>query len=347
MRRITVLWNAERYNGNFFLRLLLFVFFRVIILYTIVSLHGSGTPFTGDQIMKFNPDPRFAARPDHSHYPACLGRLEAIKMHGNVIFIYTVVVSIFLLIFSIFGIKMSVISWIASAVIAVSGDDESMLAYFSQLLSLAAVFILAYLNYGKRKLCGVILNIVYVFMGFSPLFYMYSPLDIFSVIIGIAGAGISLSAYGDFKDYTVLSETEGFPIFLEYYTAQQERKVGVKQAEERYEQLRRERLEQIMEKNSPESVSVPDEPVPFASPERRAQIFKKAAEKESASVFINDLEEKKEAPAVQPVSDSSDGYGDMPELDLSALNSASPSKGRFVPKSGKESAVRDSGMKMR
>ena len=68
---------------------------------------------------------------------------------------------------------------------------------------------------------------------------------------------------------------------------------------------------------------------------------------ESASVFVNDLEEKKEAPSVQPVGDSTEGYGDMPELDLSALNSTSPSKGRFVPKSGKESAVRDSGMKMR
>lgn len=296
--------------------------------------------------MKFNPDPRFTARPDHSHYPACLGRLEAIKMHGNAIFIYTVVISVFLLIFSIFGIKMAVISWIPSAVCAVSGNDESMLAYFFQLLGVAGIFILSFLNYGKRKFCGIILNIIYVFIGFTPLFYMYSPLDIFSVIIGIAGAAMSLSAYGDFKDYTQLSDTEGFPIFLEYYTAQQERKAGAKQAEERYEQLRRERLAQLNEKNAPESVSVPDEPAPFAGPERRAQLFEKAADKESASVFVNDLEEK-EAPAVQPVSDPSDGYGDMPELDLSALNSSAPTNSRFVPKSGKESAVRDSQMKMR
>lgn len=249
-------------------------------------------------------DPTFFEESGHAHYPACCGRMESISRNGHRMFFYTLIAAVVLSAISAMGARIQVISWIPMMICDLNGGVGWV---GIQVLVCLSLIIMAALGCGKSKIFGVILLLIYFLMLAIPLFYRISPFDIFSVLIGGGGVFFGYKAPRDFKDYSQLRETEGFPLFNTLLTEYDEKKQREAEFEQRY--------------GGPRHTGDSGE-----TPQNKAPVLHNT---------------------VYRSSNARDGIGDMPELEIGDLVSGEPSGGRFVPKGGKEGTISDSPLKLK
>lgn len=260
-------------------------------------------------------NPTITEKPDHAHYPACRGRLEAIEKNGFRLFKYTLVVSFWLAVISFLGNPVQVIGWIPILVCG-SYDYLPLSGCCIQVILCIGLALMALLGCGKRKVLHFVLLMIYAAMFLSCIVYRYTVFDIFTFIIGGMGVVFGYNAYADYFDYKQLSETEGFPMFSLILVEHEARKEEQKKFEEWYAS----RQHSNSTKNS-------QSPGPQAIP----------------LTGIN------KAPVQQTVKNPNptEGLGDMPEITVRRkLNSSAP-EDIFKPRSGKASRIADSKLKFR
>jgi len=155
-------------------------------------------------------NPKLAELPDHKHYPACLSRKVAIQEKSQSLFIYTLAMGLILIMLSFFSLRFSVISWLPMLM----GESTEVLPFFVQLLTIIMIIVIAALNYGKHKICGVVLFFIYAFMAVFGFINSDDNLpDIMTSTLGAFGTVRSITAFKDYTDWKQLVDTEGFPFF--------------------------------------------------------------------------------------------------------------------------------------
>ena len=158
----------------------------------------------------FNPD--IAEKPDHTHYPVCQGRLEAIGRHGTKLFLYTFAVGCGLGLISFIGYPMHVVGWIPAA-IAHSTDRLTVKLCVVQMFISLCITVLGFLGSGEHKRFNIVLMVIYLLMFICPIFYRFSFMDVIVFLLGGGGVIFSSSAVTDCLDYEQLARAEGFPSF--------------------------------------------------------------------------------------------------------------------------------------
>lgn len=155
-------------------------------------------------------NPKLAELPDHKHYPVCLNRKVAIQENGQSLFIYTLAMGIVLTMLSFFMLRFSVISWLPMLM----GESTEPGPFMVQILTIILIIVIAALNYGKHKICGVVLFFIYAFMAVFGFINSGNNLpDIMTAALGAFGVVRSFTAFRDYTDWKQLVETEGFPYF--------------------------------------------------------------------------------------------------------------------------------------
>lgn len=165
--------------------------------------------------MKINEE--LAEKPEHGHYPVCLGRLNAINAYCRRSFFYTAAVCLLMIILTIFTIRFNVISWLPNLI----GDGTTVGANLVQTLLLLAMAGMSALAVGKYKFFNMLLFVIYLTMAFSCFFTNYF-FDVLSFFIGAVGAALTFKSFSAFLDYRQLSQTEGFPFFNKRLAEQEE-----------------------------------------------------------------------------------------------------------------------------
>lgn len=163
---------------------------------------------------------KLAEKPDHGHYPVCLGRKTDIERNSVTVLAYTCAACAVLLTGSLITARFSVISWIP----ALFGDSTDVGALFVQILVILAIVGLAAVNCSKKyRICGVILFMIYLAMGIFGIIGVGSnSADFLTFAIGALGAVKSAVLIPDYLDWKQLKETEGFPHFNERFAYQNE-----------------------------------------------------------------------------------------------------------------------------
>lgn len=168
---------------------------------------------------------KYRAMPDHSHYTLCSDRITAINEKGKKAFYYTFIVALILSAGSMFGVRFNVLS-IFSDLMVGKGQTNSFGLILSGMLNIITsllLIILAVCGKSKYKFCNVILFSVYLAMPMSCLMnFGGRTSDILTTALGIAGVIIYFPMLGAWRDYKVISKTEGFPYFSERFTHQLE-----------------------------------------------------------------------------------------------------------------------------
>lgn len=155
-------------------------------------------------------NPKLAELPNHKHYPNCLARKTEIEENCQIIFTLTLGVGILFFMLTLFSLRFAVISWIP----ALLGEADEMLPFLVQEATVLFIVLLAGLNCGKRKLCGVILLFIYLFMAvFGFICSGENVGDYLTAIIGVIGTFCSLFSVRAYTDWKQLVNTEGFPYF--------------------------------------------------------------------------------------------------------------------------------------
>ena len=264
-------------------------------------------------------NPVLEEKPDHAHYPACRGRLEAIEKNGFRLLIYTLIASFLLAVLSIMGNPIQVVGWIP---LLISNSPESLsvgLCFLQALISLSLA-VLAFFGCGRRKILHLVLLLIYGAMFISCLVYRYTVLDIFTFIIGGMGILFGYNSYADYFDYKQISETEGFPQFSLILTEYDEKKDEQKKFEEWYS-ARQQRSHPGSGNDDPATAPVEVPKVPEYNSRYVQSVF------------------KEQAPSA--------GIGDMPEITVNGNVHGSSNSGRFRQRSGKAEKISDSNMKFR
>lgn len=163
---------------------------------------------------------KLAEKPDHGHYPVCLGRKTDIEKNSSTVLAYTIGACAALLVASLLTARFSVISWIP----ALFGDSTDVGALFVQILEILAIVGLAAVNCSKNhRICGVILFAIYLAMAVFGLIGLSSnTADLLTFALGSFGAARSVVLIPDYLDWQQLKETEGFPHFNERFAYQNE-----------------------------------------------------------------------------------------------------------------------------
>lgn len=150
---------------------------------------------------------KLRVQPNHEHYTACCSRMTAIKKISLRIMIITLAASAFMIILSLFGVDLSVLSIIPG----LFGDKYSALYFFAQCFELIVMAIISILGCMRYKICDVILFVIYALMVIYSFLTHMTPAP---MIIGGIGVIFSWQSISAMLDYNQLEETEGFPHFL-------------------------------------------------------------------------------------------------------------------------------------
>ena len=264
-------------------------------------------------------NPVLEEKPDHAHYPACRGRLEAIEKNGFRLMMYTIVASFLLAVLSMLGNPIQVVGWIPLLISDSSGSLSVGLCFLQSLISLSLA-IMAFFGCGRRKILHLVLLIIYGTMFISCIAHRYTALDIFTFIIGGMGVAFGYNAYADYFDYKQIRETEGFPQFSLILTEYDEKKDEQKKFEEWYSSR-----QQRAHSGSGADNSVPAaEEIPKV-PEYNNQYVQSVSKEQDLSA----------------------GIGDMPEITVRGSVHDTSHADRFRSRSGKAEKISDSNMKFR
>lgn len=163
---------------------------------------------------------KLAARPDHSHYPACLDRKVDIEKTAVEVLVYTVSVCVIMLIFSIFMQRFAVISWIPS----LFGESTDAGPFFLQLLLIIAFAFVSALNCSEKyKVCGLVIFGMYSMMAvFGFIGINSNSCDLLTFAFGAFGTARTFRLVPDYLDWKQLRSTEGYPHFNIRFTVQNE-----------------------------------------------------------------------------------------------------------------------------
>ena len=262
-------------------------------------------------------NPVLEEKPNHAHYPACLGRIEAIKKQSTYLFLYSLVSSFCLSIISFTGNPLQVIGWIP-ILLGNSAEELSVGLSFLQMFLCWGLAVLGILGCGKNKVFHLILLWIYLMMFLIPIFHMFSLFDAFTFIIGGLGVIYGYRAPKNYLDYQQLSETEGFPTFSIILAENNEKKKQSKDFNDWSDEKNKQRRSSYSQAATPVSAPV-HTPLSSATP-----VSKKVKKHDS------------------PV-----GVTGMPELEINKNVNMTASPDRFKPKSGKIGRISDSGMKFR
>ena len=254
-------------------------------------------------------NPVIAEKPDHAHYPACLGRLEAINKKGFQLFLYTIAAGFGLAALSLLGHPLQVVGWLP-ALIEQNTEDITVGMSFLQMFISISLVVMGGLGCGKRKLFHVILLAVYLLMFVCPMFWRFSYCDIMVMILGGGGVIFGSTAFSDFLDYSQLSKTEGFPQFSIILTEHDEKKAMRDNFNRWYSERQKTAAQQ-----KPEDISAATDSGAFPQSQQKA------------------------GPAP--------GMGDMPEISMQNNVRGNVPPDRFRTRSGKAKRISDSGMKFR
>lgn len=276
--------------------------------------------------MKYK-NPILEEKPNHAHYPACLGRLEAINKQGSALFIFSLVSGLLLSVISLTGFPLQVIGWLPVLVGGSTSELSSGMCVL-QMLICWGLILLGLFGCSRYKICHYVLFLIYLLMFIVPIFHMFSLLDAFTFIAGGLGVIFGYRAPKNYYDFQQLSETEGFPLFSIILTEHEEQKRFSKYCNNRYGQAQK----QSQQANAQPSVNAPAAP----------PVSKPASAPVSAPL-----------PAAAPISqetaknDPTDGIVGMPELEINKNTNLKAAPDRFRPKSGKAGRISDSDMKFR
>lgn len=155
------------------------------------------------------PNSALAESPDHSHYTACLTRMDEIAKFSRNLLSYAAITGAIMILLTVFTLRLPFISLLPSLI----GESTELGPMFVQILIIIAYVGLALLGWAKYKIANILLFIIYIMMIIFSIFVGYGYTDILIFIIGIGGLATSLPAFSVYADYEQLKNTEGFPLF--------------------------------------------------------------------------------------------------------------------------------------
>jgi len=268
-----------------------------------------------EKVMIFKNNPELIEKPDHLHYPICRGRLEEINQISTRILKFTIGAAILMAAVSLLGAPLHVVGWLPM-MFTMKDIEFGMGGGFciTQALISLLLIVFAALGCTERKIFDVLLCFAYMAMLVCSIFIHLSIFDAFTFIIGLAGTLYSFGILKGYIDFKQLRKTEGYPIFSVSLAEYDDRKKNSPDGyyRDHYDELVRQRLMQQRQGSQPANMQQGGGIKSFS----------------------------------QAQSDSG-GLGDMPELNISkpVMKKAAPD--RFVSKSGKESKVLFSELKLR
>ncbi len=158
-------------------------------------------------------------KPNHMHYPACLGRKTDIDNNSVKIFIVTLAISFVMSILSLLGLRFASLSWLPKLIT----DNEVSIAFF-QIFELIIPAAISAVGCTKYKAADVLVFIYFSFSALLSIIAKESLSDSFALIFCVIGISVSYQSYKDYKDYEQLKNTEGFPIFSRILAEKEEEK---------------------------------------------------------------------------------------------------------------------------
>lgn len=266
--------------------------------------------------MEFKKNKDLIEKPDHLHYPICRGRLEAIRQISADILKVTVVTSVVLAVLSLVGIPFHVVGWIPM-MFTMEEMHIGMNGGFAILQTVICLIPIAFAAFGctERKIFDVLLFLYYALMLIFSVIIHLTLFDAVSFLVGLVGVLRSFRILKGYADFQQLRKTEGYPIFSITLAEYDDRKRNSPDGyyRDHYDELVRQRLMQQRQGSQPADMNKSGGIMAFS----------------------------------QPQSDAAGGLGDMPELDIQKKEAIKAAPGRFVTKTGKESTVLFSGMKLK
>ncbi|MBQ8582882.1 MAG: hypothetical protein IJ487_03995 [Ruminococcus sp.] len=156
----------------------------------------------------YNPDLR--EKENHEHYPICLGHMMDINKFCHEFFIYNSVLCALMLILTLWGQEIPVLSLIPS----LFGEPYEIRVMFAQSVLIAGMAVLSGFACGKNKILGVILTALYALIFIGGCIKSDTIGGVAGFAIGLAGTARSWKYIPVFFEYKQLSATEGFPHFI-------------------------------------------------------------------------------------------------------------------------------------
>lgn len=152
-----------------------------------------------------------AEKPDHAHYPVCLGRMTTINDSCHKFFRDALVANGGLVILTIFGQYIPVISLISTQ-FGVLTDVRVM---FIEWLMITGISVMTGFACGKRKYFNIIALVLYAMMAIGGLIHNDKIGGAASFLICTTVVAMNLKMFMYCFEYNQLSKTEGFPLFNE------------------------------------------------------------------------------------------------------------------------------------
>lgn len=172
-----------------------------------------------------NSEDRYKAMPDRSHYTICSDRITCINELGKRMFYYTFIVALIVSAGSMFNIRFNILSLLSDLAVGRGNIGASGVIFSGALNILTSVFliIMAVMGKAKYKFCNVFLFCIYLAMTVASIInFGDRSSDIITIGLGIVGIYIFFPSLQAWRDYRVISRTEGFPYFNERFASQLE-----------------------------------------------------------------------------------------------------------------------------
>lgn len=166
------------------------------------------TVFSG--VIKLLYDPDLREKENHEHYPICLGRMMDINKFCHEFFIYNAVLCALMLILTLWGQEIPVLSLIPS----LFGEPYEVRVMFAQSVLIVGMAVLSGFACGKNKIFGVILTVLYTLIFIVGCIKSHTIGGVAGFAIGLAGVARGWKFIPVFFEYKQLSATEGFPHFI-------------------------------------------------------------------------------------------------------------------------------------
>ncbi|MDE5946803.1 MAG: hypothetical protein K2G63_05840 [Oscillospiraceae bacterium] len=172
-----------------------------------------------------NSEDRYRAMPDRSHYTVCSDRITRINELGKTMFYYTFVVALIVSAGSMFNVRFNILSLLSDLAVGRGNVGASGVIFSGALNIITSLFliIMAVMGKAKYKFCNVFLFCIYLAMPVASIInFGDRTSDIITIGLGIIGIYIYFPSLQAWRDYRVISRTEGFPYFNERFANQLE-----------------------------------------------------------------------------------------------------------------------------
>lgn len=152
---------------------------------------------------------KLVEQPQHAHYLVCLQRKKEIDRFCRKVFFYSIAEAVILFAMTLFGLWLSVLSWIPS----LCGEPFTMPNITAYLIEIILLPVIAFLGCEKNKICTVIFFAIQCLIVIGCFFGGLKTVNTFPFLIGITGTILTYPSISAYLDYRQLMQTEGFPQF--------------------------------------------------------------------------------------------------------------------------------------